>query len=265
MDLTAAIERIQDTATAATRSSLIEVGDGSGRRFLYDDAEQKYVELDRFVKQEGSVSTVESFAELVMEYAKRHESETGKNMTVTFTSAGANFSPDDSDRRHLFTYRRVLSQQWEALKQVLGKPMSHKALIRTLQALSPSIVSYQIIFAAFQRLAISKDVKLVSEPVLNTDGKSGNSYAVNLSIKGAVAGETTLPAALNVRVQYARGSSAQYDVPVEVDLSENDGTPVITLFAPTLDAVADQAVLDELQYFEEQTSKLSDLLNVVNF
>jgi hypothetical protein len=264
MDLTAAIEHLQETATAG-RDAIIEVGDGSGRRFIYDDAEKKYIELDRFVKQDGYVSTVESFAELVMEHAKRNERATGKNMTVTFTSSGATFSPDDNDRRDIFTYRRVLSQQWEALKQILGKPMSHKALIRTLQALSPSIVNYQIIFASFQRLAISKDVKLVSEPILNADGHSGNSYAVNLSIKGAVAGETTLPANIEMRLQYARGSSAKYDVPVEVDLTENDGTPVITLFAPTLDAVADQAVLDEMEYFEEQTSTLTDLLNVVNF
>lgn len=265
MDLTKeSIELIQDTSTAAKRATLIK--DSSGVEHLYDDSEQKYFPLARFVKQEGAVSTVESLVDLVEEFAKRTGRKTGKTMTVTFTSKGATFSPDDDDRRHSFTYGRVLSQQWVAFRDVISKQMTHKGLIRTLQALSPSIIDYPRIFALFQRLAISKDVKLVSEPVLNS-GSSENSYRVNLSIKGAHAGETDVPSQIEVRIQYARGSSAFYTIPVEVDLADNDGTPVITLFAPTIDAVADQAVLDELTFFKSQADLrgLTELLTVVNF
>mgnify|MGYP001576363221 FL=1 len=267
MDLTReAIEHLQETAIAK-RAAVIEAGDGSGRRYLYNDESKGYEEIDRFVKYEGSVSTVESLAELVAEYAKRFERPSGKNMTVTFTSAGATFSPDDADRRHAFTYRRVLSQQWTALRAALEEPMSHKGLIRTMQSLSPSILDYPVVFAAFQRLAISKDVKLVSEPILGAEGKSDNTYRVNLAIKGAIAGETTLPSLIDVKVQYARGGEAAYVIPVTVDLAEDDGTPVITLFAPTIGTVADQAVLDELTYFDRamERSGLTDLLCVVNF
>jgi hypothetical protein len=266
MDLKDAIEHVQETSVYGL-DPIVDAGDGSGRKFLFDFNTSEYKPIERFVKHEGAVSTVESLAELVAEYARRFERTTGKNMTVTFTSSGASFSPDDFDRRHVVTYRRVLSQQWEALKSSLGKAMSHKALIRTLQALSPSIENYPLVFAAFQRLAISKDVKLTSEPVLGANGQSDNTYHVSLSIKGAVAGDTTLPSQITLKLQYARGSSATYEIPVEVDLSENDGTPVITLFAPTLDAVADRAVLDEMSYFDTQmeVSGLPDLLCVVNF
>jgi len=259
-----AIHHVQATSTAEARDSLITLADG--RQFLYDDSEQKYGEIERFVKLEGSVSTVESFAELVAEYAKRLGVPTGKQQTVTFTSAGATYSPDDEDRRHLFKYGRVLSQQWEALKAVLGKPLSHKELIRALQTLSPSIVDYALVMASFRRLIVSKDVRLASEPILNAEGDSQNGYNVQLSIKGGTS-ETTLPSAIEVKVQYARASEATYTVPVEVDLSDREGVPVITLFAPTLPAIADQAVLDEMKYFDEtmDASGLKELLTVVNF
>jgi hypothetical protein len=279
MDLTDAIKHIQDTSAAKTRQPFVTVPDG--RVFQYSDHDQFYDEIDRFVRFEGSVSTVESFAELVVEYARRFEQKkfatgeaglkpTGTNQTVTFTSAGATYSPDDEDRRHLFTYHRVLSQQWNALVAALGKPLSHKGLIRTLQTLSPSIVNYPQVFAAFQRLAISKDVRLTSEPVLGLNGASDNSYHVSLSIKGSNVGETTLPSQIEAEVNYARGGSAAYIVPIEVDLAEDEkdeGVPVITLFAPTLAAIADQAVMDEMKLFEESmtASGLTELLTVVNF
>lgn len=261
-----AIAHIQETSQYGL-DPIIEAGDGSGRRFLFDYAAKKYEPIERFVKQEGQVSTVESLAELVAEYAHRTGRKTGDRMTVTFTGNGAWFSLDDDDRRHGFAYRRVLSQQWQVLVGILGKPMSHKGLIRSLQALSPSIVDFAVTFAAFQRLAISKDVKLTSEPILGANGKSDNSYHVSLSIKGAVAGDTSLPSQIAVKLQYARGGSATYEIPIEVDLSENDGTPVITLHAPTIEAVADQAVLDELGLFDQQmeASGLTNLLCVVNF
>jgi hypothetical protein len=259
-----AIAHIQETSTSENRDALLTLADG--RVFLYNDNEQEYAEIDRFVKKEGSVSTVESFAELVVEYAKREGKPTGEDQTVTFTTAGATYSPDDDDRRHLFTYRRVLSQQWQALRAVLGKPLTHKELIRTLQSLSPSIADYTLVLTAFRRLTISKDVKLVSEPVLNESGDSNNGYNVQLSVKGGTS-ETTLPSALTARVQYARGGEATYEVPIEVDLSDRDGVPVISLFAPLIDAIADKAVLDEMKFFDEQMAAtgLKDLLIVINF
>lgn len=265
-NLAQAIGHVQETSIFG-REPIIDLGDGSGRKFLFNYKTARYEPVDRFVKQEGSVSTVESLAELVAEYAKREDRKTGQDMTVTFSSNGATFSLDDRDRRHSFIYRRVLSQQWETLRQILGKPMSHKALIRALQSLSPSIVNYPQVFAAFQRIAISKDVKLTSEPTLGAKGQSDNSYHVSLSIKGAVAGDTTLPSQIEVTLQYARGGSQFYTIPIEVDLAENDGTPVITLFAPTIEAVADQAVLDEMALFDEQmdANGLTEILTVVNF
>lgn len=260
-----AIALVQNTSTAATRNAFVTLADG--RVFRYNDHTQVYEEIDRFVKFEGSVSTVESFAELVVEYAKRFDHETGENQTVTFTSTGATYSPDDEDRRHLFTYKRVLSQQWHALRVALqAGGMSHKALIRTLQSLSPSIVDYALVKNAFSRLAVSKDVRLVSEPTLNEGGDSNNGYNVQLSVKGGTS-ETTLPSQLEVKLPYARGSAAEYVVPVEVDLTEKDGVPVITLFAPLLDAIADQAVMDEMKLFDEQmdASGLTDLLTVISF
>jgi len=272
-DLTEAIQHIQETATAHEREAILNLEDG--RKFIYDDAEQRYEAIERFVKFEGSVSTVESFGELVVEYAQRFEQKaagdpdvkpTGRNQTVTFTSDGAWYSPDDDDRRHKFTYKRVPSQQWNALKAALNRPMSHKDLIRTLQTLSPSIENYALVITAFRRLIVSKDVKLASEPILNAEGQSGNAYSILLSVKGGTT-ETTLPSTLDVKLQFARGSEATYIVPVEVDLTEKDDIPVITLFAPTLDAIADKAVLDEMRFFDERMDRsgLTDLLMVVNF
>ena len=263
-DQAQAIALLQKTSTAAERDALLTLADG--RVFLYSDDDQKYHEIPRFVKLEGKVSTVESFAELVAEYAKRQGKATGEKQTVTFTSTGATYSPDDDDRRHLFTYNRVLSQQWQALRGILNQPLSHKALIRALQSLSPSIINYPLVMASFRRLTVSKDVRMVSEPILNESGDSNNGYNVALSLKGGTS-ETTLPSAIDVKVNYARGSEATYVIPVEVDLTEREGVPVITLFAPLIDAIADQAVLDEMKFFDEQmeTVDLSDLLTVVNF
>jgi hypothetical protein len=263
-NLTQAIAHIQNTATAAKREATITLADG--RVFLYDDRDQKYTEIDRFVKFEGAVSTVESFAELVAEYAKRFKRADGAKQTVTFTGVGATYSPDDDDRRHLFTYKRVLSQQWLALKTALGKPMSHKDLIRALQTLSPSIVDYPLVMASFRRLVVSKDIRMTSEPILNDSGDSTNGYNVNLSLKGGTT-ETTLPSSITVKVQYARGSEATYEIPVEVDLTEKEGIPIVTLFAPLIDAIADQAVMDEMKSFHEAMERtgLKELLVVVSF
>lgn len=259
-----AVALIQETSSYSKRDALLTLDDG--RRFLYNDKEKTYEPIERFVKLAGEVSTVESFAELVVEYAKRSTRAAGEKQTVTFTSAGATYSPDDDDRRHLFTYKRVLSQQWLALKAVLGKPMSHKDLIRALQTLSPSIVDYPLVMASFRRLVVSKDVKLVSEPTLNETGDSANGYNVHLSLKGGTT-ETTLPSSITLRLQYARGGDATYDVPVEVDLTAKDDVPVVTLFAPLIDAIADQAVMDEMKAFDEAMDRtgLKELLVVVNF
>jgi len=259
-----AVHLIQETSTAANRDAFVTLDDG--RRFLYSDADKKYDEIDRFVKLEGAVSTIESLADLVVTYSKRLNRVNGGNQTVTFTSDGAKYSPDDEDRRHVFTYKRVLSQQWQTLVSLLNKPMSHKELIRALQSLSPSIENYALVMAAFRRLVVSKDVKLASEPVLNESGDSGNSYSVQLSIRGGTT-ETTLPSVIDLKLQYARASEAIYDVAVDVDLSDRDGVPVITLFAPTLPAIADKAVIDEMKYFDDtmKANSLSETLIVVNF
>lgn len=264
-NLAQAIALIQSTSTAGQRDAFVTLADG--RVFLYADSSNEYHEIDRFVKMTGSVSTIESFADLVTEYAKRVDQTTGKNQTVTFTSDGALYSPDDNDRRHLFTYKRVPSQQWAALDVALKSgPMSHKGLIRTLQSLSPSIVNYPLVMASFRRLVVSKDVRLASEPILNESGDNTNGYNVQLSIKGGTS-ETTLPSVIDLRLQFARGSEAVYEVPVDVDLTDKDGVPVITLFAPTLPAIGDRAVLDEMKFFASQMDegKLDDLLVVVNF
>ena len=97
------VSSIKDLAQDAARATIVS---HQHRTWMLDPSKNEYVELKRHVKQEGTVSNVESLIALVKEESVRRERPDGFSMTVTFDGEGAAFSPDDSERLDSYRYRR---------------------------------------------------------------------------------------------------------------------------------------------------------------
>lgn len=266
MDLTKEmIAHVQETALSKNRAATITAPDGSGRWWLFDDQDHTYKEQDRFVKESGKVSTVESLFALVKDTLRRHGNTSGDGARVTFTSAGAHFNPNVADGRHAFEYGRVLSQQWKTFEAAAtsGETYTHKEFMALLQQLAPSIVDYPAIAAAYRRVTVTRNAQVTSSPVL-VDGQRGGGYQFQLTVGGA---EEFVPASFQVVTTYTRGGLATYPLTMDVDVDEHDGQLEFRLSCPTLATIADQAVMDELATFKASADEagMSDLLVVLNF
>lgn len=274
------IQHIQETSTAAKRQALITLDDGSGRRFLYNDRDQKYDPIDPWVKKADTVSNIESFIDLVLAEAARRDNATGERMNVIFSDTGAILIPNTDDRRDLFTYVRKPSIHWKTLTDGLDEAMPHKQFLTWLESLRPIIgidtgtpdkpqfvSQYAEIAAAFRVLRLSTRAKMLSEPLLNDAGTKGSTIDFKIEVAGVAGGvDVKIPQSFPVLVQFARGDKRKYafDVMVDINPGPNE-TPVITPYAAAVDAVSEQAVVDEMEEFEQATGDLPKLLNLVNF
>jgi hypothetical protein len=232
------------------RSALLQHGDET---FLYDDGKSAYARLQRIVKQNGHVSNIESFTALVLEEFTRRGSVDGEFGTVTFSTKGATFSPDDRERRDAFLYTRTLSEQWKALASFGVTMAPHAVFVRTLQLLRPSIgEEYARIIRDFRKVQFDARTKVISAPVL-TDGKAGSELSIDLELSAGRYQTTALPSELVLTMPYAQGSTKTYGFTVEVDASlREEGekkTFLLGLIFPDRQNVEDQAIADEVQAF----------------
>lgn len=257
------------------REAILTATDGSGKQWLYNDAERRYEPLaDAIVKQSGAVSNIESFIALVLEETKRRpidgKPHNGEFMTVVFNLAGGKFSADDRLRRDHFTYERTLSPQWRALIATLNKPLEHKQLVSALQLLRPSIIGYADLMLQLRKIHFTDKTNIVSEPTLQ-DGKNENTYGVEVAVTGGTSNttRTALPSQFDVNLQYARGSEKRYSTTIEIDLStiqKGERKELrFTLIAPDLTNVEEAAVEDEVALFREQTKAVPRLLTLVDY
>lgn len=266
MDLTQqAIAHIQDTSITKNRPAFVMLPDNSGRMAQYDDQERRYkVSDDRFIKRSGAVSTVESLLALVKEEGKLTSRPTGYGMRVTFTGTGAEFNPDVEDGRHAFTYGRKESVQLRRLReQTEAGAVSHKDFLRFLAEMGPYLEGGLQLQAAYRRVTLFRNSKLTSQPLL-TEGARGGGYEFEVTIDGAA---ERVPQSFVVNVPFTRGGEAVYPIPVEVEIEDEDGELTFSVVCPTINAVADQAILAELSYLRGalEDDGMGEVLVVINF
>lgn len=243
------------------RPSELVIGDGSGRRLLYDDRDDSYSPVERWNQRTRTVSNIESLSAMVIEEARRLQNGTGDWMTVVFSLKGAQFFVTDQDTRTVFGYDRKLSPQWCLLNENLGRGMPHRDFVRLLQALRPSIVDYRSILAQFRDISFGAGVTIQSSPLL-VKGKGGFHYCLVLTAKSGET-EAELPTEVKFEIQFARGSRARYEMTAEVDISlkeQGDKKAVeFALLVPDQAAIKEQAIADEVQWFKEQAKELTQL------
>lgn len=266
------IETFKRICVAAARPTTLRLGD---RDFVYDDKILGYLEKERIVVQTGTVARVECLAELVLEEVRRRPeaSAGGLWMTVIFDRNGAEFSPDDRERRDVYRYKRVLSAEWDILRKTGGQTYSHAEWIRLLQRLRPVMRDGREIVRAFRQLDVARAARVVSAPTLQ-EGKTGHGYQVDLLVRTTTGGETpqvtTIPSDLVFDVPFARGGEHEYELEAEVhvELVEEEGAKAaleFSLYLPDLDATEGMAIQDEVLSFREKTRNLEHLLILENF
>jgi len=254
------------------RPAILKAEDGSGRLFKYDDAAQIYVELERYVNRSRSVSNIESFAQMVLEEARRAGADetsghidrgAGDRMTVIFGKDGAVFHLDDRDGRTAFHYQREISWQWQALQEA-AKPREHLDFIRLLQKLRPSIVEYRRVLLEFRKVSFSQSVRVDSAPTLE-NGKAGLVHELEVHAKGN-SGPTkvNLPSSIHLVLPFAQGSEKQFKTEAEVaiELAGGNGDQKRIVFSLTFAdsfSLKEEAIAHEVAWFREKTASLTRL------
>lgn len=262
--LSQAILTILGVAEKSQRDTLTTLSDGSARilRLLPGGGVE---EVERWQARTGTVSNVESLLDVVNNEARLGTlTSDGAGGRVTFTTKGAVFVPDLEDTRHVFTYTRAIAPEWTNFIGGIGTPMTHKEFLRFLKSLGACLVDRAAVLSAYRRVTLTRNSKLTSSPVL-VEGAAGGGYEFAVTIDGA---EDRIPQAFQVNVPYTRGAGRFYFVDVEVDVEEDEdeGDLRFTIQAPTIPAVADLAIMDEVAHFRSETEEtLPNLLVVVNF
>lgn len=265
------IRELKALAVAAGRPSTLQVGH---RTYLFNPSLDVFEELPRVVPQVGKVANVECLSAVVLEEARRRggTSESGEFMTISFTREGAVFSPDDRVRLDEYTYRRVLSAEWQLLRGACQSTYTHKEWIALLSRLRPVMRNGREMVRAFRKLDVSKATRVLSAPTLQ-DGAAGSGFLVDLAVRTTTGGETSqaipVPSDLTFDLSYARGGHRTWalEAEVNVELVDDDEKETLqfSLFIPELEAIEGSAVEEEVRWFREATKDLPRLLILENF
>lgn len=235
--------------------------------YLYDDEKHVYNKLERIVKQTASVSNIESFTALVIEWLRR-QSLSGPNgeptgnppispfvgdfATVVFSRTGATFSLDDRIQYDVFTYKRTLSDQWVALTGGLAlRP--HGDFLRLLQLLRPSIgENFPKIFREFAKLQMDSKTRVTSSPIL-TEGRAGIELSVEVQLASGASQKSSIPGELSLTMPFAQGSATTYTFSVEVDanLEEEQKKFLLGLVFADQKNIEEKAIADEVASFRK--------------
>lgn len=239
-----------------------------GKDYLYNDHEERYEIVHK--SQYRSISNVESFAQVVLEEARRLENLAGDNMTVIFTLEGAKFYSNDkkSGTQDKWDFKRCLAQQWDlACRATDNPPMKHLDLLRYIQKLRPSIgESYKDLFNDFKSVSFAGKTIATSQPLLE-GGKSNATLSFNLQADSN-SGEThvSLPGVIPLTLQYARAGDVFYQTSLEVDGAlDSEDKIKFRLIWPEKEIIIERALKDEVEYFKEQTKNMSKLLTVLSY
>jgi hypothetical protein len=247
------IEALAKQANALPQSLMLKADDGSGRMWRWDPKTKNYVPLERWPGRSGNVSNIQSLVLLAGDEAvlrsKTGKMEDAPAMRITMTAGGAEFVPDVVDGREKFTYRRKLSPQWEALKQIVGAgAQPHKAFVRALQRLRPSVTGYADLARAFRSISLEGSTRVLSEPVLKR-GAMGNAYEVRVQVRGGET-EAELPTEIPLSMAIAKGSPATYGLVAEVDIEwdEEEKSLSFQLVVPDMEEVLRNVEDDEAEW-----------------
>lgn len=230
--------------------------------YLYSDEKRSYAPLLPELKR--GISTVESLVGAVLEEAKRRENTTGQFMTVIFTEKGGVFYPDDKARLDLWTYERCLSQQWEALLRGLNNDTTHLSFIRFLQGLRSSIVGYPDIIREFKKVQFDGKTAVTSQPIIE-NGAAGKQVSFTLETKNGVT-QTEMPGTIPLTLPFTRGGTKLYNLVLELDVALQGDNVVFRPVVPEIESVTEQAIADEVNYFEgEVKGMLPELLVLLDY
>jgi hypothetical protein len=261
-----AIDKLLEETTARRPAKIEE----NGRLWFFNDVERKYEEIPLEYVRRHTVSNMESFIALVKEEGHRLRDRSPRGV-VTLTKTGGLFVPEDTGNgkiRH--TYARALDPFWQIVAGNIGKPMPHGQFVRFLTSLAPVIENYPTVARHFRKVFFDERLNVTSQPMLDADGKGGNSFSVEFIARGGTqTASTALPAGFLLKLPYARGSYHKYDVFLELDLTlrkDNDKNHLMfSYYCPSLSASEVEAQGDEERMCVGELKALDNILVLTNY
>lgn len=240
---------------------------------LYNDADKEYKKLPDAGRIRRTVSSIDSLIAAVKEEAKRRNNEVGKYMTMSFTNSGGYFSYDDNENDGGYKFERELSQQWKAFKSLLGqRNLTHSAFYNALIELSPSIKDSKETLNTFCKLKIIGNSEVKSNPVFTAGDGAEFGTKVKYSIKGQdKTQEEVFPENFSLKLPYAKGSKAEYEVTAQVIFSLEQSDPnmpgklYMHVVCPEIERIEEDAIMDEIAQFKTETVDVSELLILEDF
>lgn len=261
------LKYVGSLAEKALRRTIIDADDGSLRRFIINDKEGRYELLpiaDRYPREPRVVADIVSLADLVVAEGVRMDT-TGLYMTASFDRNGGTVHLEENLGRHgsHINFVRMPSFALENLNSALTGWRKHADFLVILANLSPWMApgTSKAILAAFRKIEVSANSAITSQPHLDDTGAKGDSWKFEMRVGSGTAGTVDLPTAIQLTMPFALRSAATYDVEAQIDVTaERDEKaqtyrPLFRLIAPTLAAVREKALEDELAFFGDVVKK----------
>lgn len=269
------IRQVLQLAEQAVREPIIELKDGSRRRFLYDDAKRVYDEVEpsaEFPREVRTVGDIQSLVELVKaESARIMELNKGDFATASFTpSGGVVWLEEDQGRLGMAVkYERQPSFALNRVQAELGRWLDHESFLLLLATLAPWMVNGKRVLQAFRRVSTETTSGMSSQPFLD-EGTTGLSYKVDVKVRGENV-QADLPATLVLNIPFTLRQPGTYAIELWVDIKgERDEdsdkpiyVPFFRLLAPELAAIKERALEDELSFFREAMAKVLPNMPIV--
>lgn len=258
------LDKIFEGLNRLLRPALLDTKIGT---HLFNPDKNTYWPL-KYGDRKRTVSSIESFVDVILEEAKRRDNKTGEFMTVILNNEGGYFYVDDKDRiqEDLWKFERQTSASYAAFCRGIHQEMNHQKFLRFLQSMKPAIEGYQEVFKAFRRVQLDASSSMASSPIME-NGEAGNSLSFQVKAANGTT-KNVLPSEIVFAMPVVRGSNVIHTFKAETDvsISQDKKEIVFSLAFPGLELLKEEILSEEKKRVETAVyPTLPDCFIVVDY
>ncbi|MBQ7450694.1 hypothetical protein IJS77_04690 [bacterium] len=231
---------------------------------VYSDNSKNYL-LKEAENIDRIVHSKKAFVALIKEELRRNNNIDGDFATVRLNLKGGDFVADDKFYEGKFDYTRLLSEQFDILRNSKNRVYDHEEFLNILRALKPSIVGFQEVYRKFSKIRIIGRSEMTSNPIF-IDDKSESGYKCTYKLTDRTEEDATLPSSFEVLLPFAKAGEMLYKFPVELLFYNTNGNEImVKIQIPEFETIVEQAIIDEAEEIKEELKEHSKLLVLADF